>query len=138
MPLRVYFLRVIPSEAACFGAAESRDLLLDRSALIRDEQQVARLREFLRYANELTALGMTISLFELLGKPRAGLRADENRLHPTTDNRQLTTAFQPSAFSLSSTAPAMSGKPTVASSSTSAKRPPSSGGTNLPHETASL
>src|SRR5215472_8854283 len=38
----------------------------------------------------------------------------------------------------SSTAPAINGNPTVASSSTSANRPPSSIGTNLPQETASL
>src|SRR5713101_5527059 len=38
----------------------------------------------------------------------------------------------------SSTAPAINGSATVASSNTSAKRPPSSGGTNLPHETASV
>ena len=39
---------------------------------------------------------------------------------------------------LCNTAPAISGSPTVASSSTSANRPPSSGGTNLPHDTDSL
>src|SRR5882762_8371344 len=38
----------------------------------------------------------------------------------------------------SSTARTISGSATVASSNTSANRPPSSGGTNLPHETASV
>src|SRR5207237_7920928 len=38
----------------------------------------------------------------------------------------------------SSTAPTIKGSATVASSKTSAKRPPSSSGTNFPHETASV
>src|SRR5207244_8958983 len=40
--------------------------------------------------------------------------------------------------SLSSTAATISGKPTVASTKTSPKRPPSAGGTNFPQEIASL
>ena len=41
-------------------------------------------------------------------------------------------------FSRSSTAATISGNPTVASTKTSPNFPPSAGGTNLPHETASL
>src|SRR5206468_11650994 len=42
------------------------------------------------------------------------------------------------ASSRSNTAATISGRPTVASTKTSANLPPSSGGTNLPHEIASL
>src|SRR5579872_5722516 len=41
-------------------------------------------------------------------------------------------------LSRSSTAATISGRPIVASTKTSPKRPPSAGGTNLPQETASL
>src|SRR5262249_15052069 len=47
--------------------------------------------------------------------------------------------FSPFFFpNLSNTAATISGNPTVASTNTSPKRPPSAGGTNLPHEIASL
>ena len=47
-------------------------------------------------------------------------------------------ALLPFLSKRSNTAATISGKPTVASTNTSPKRPPSAGGTNFPHDTASL
>src|SRR6266851_4427192 len=46
--------------------------------------------------------------------------------------------FAAGFFSRSSTAATISGRPTVASTKTSPNFPPSAGGTNFPHEIASL
>src|SRR5437588_2955882 len=59
--------------------------------------------------------------------------------HHSDDQRQHLSYFLRLKYPMrSSTALAIKGNATVASSNTSAKRPPSSGGTNFPQETASV